>query len=106
MAKIGKSAPPSFNSRKKNTQPFVSKEKTRKKHLCSKRLAAFIMYCLSESLLVKTPSCLASILPREEAGKASAERPNENFHATTASCPFMGKDVRRTERGLIPLCEG
>ena len=29
MAKIGKSAPPSFNSRKKNTQPFVSKEKNR-----------------------------------------------------------------------------
>jgi hypothetical protein len=76
------------------------------------------MYCLSESLLVKTPSCLAGILPREGAGKASAERPNENFHATTASCPFKGnveeiavpkeegKDVRRTERGLIPLCEG
>jgi hypothetical protein len=94
------------------------KTKTRKKHLCSKRLSAFIMYCLSESLLVKTPSCLAGILPREGAGKASAERPNENFHATTASCPFMGnveeiavpkeegKDVRRTERGLIPLCEG
>ena len=64
------------------------------------------MFCLSESLLVKTPSCLAGILPREGAGKASAERPNKNFHATTASCPFMGKDVRRTERGLIPLCEG
>ena len=29
MAKIGKSAPPSFNSRKKNTQSFISKEKTR-----------------------------------------------------------------------------
>ena len=29
MAKIGKSAPPSFNSRKKNTQPFISKEKNR-----------------------------------------------------------------------------
>ena len=28
MAKIGKSAPPSFNSRKK-TQSFISKEKTR-----------------------------------------------------------------------------
>ena len=92
--------------------------KTRKTPLCSKRLAAFIMYWLDESLLVKTPSCLAGILPREGAGKASAERPNENFHATTASCPFMGnveeiavpkeegKDVRRTERGLIPLCEG
>ena len=88
------------------------------------------MYCLSESLLVKTPSCLAGIfafllrngdlfdIPHKGAGKASAERPNENFHATTASCPFMGnveeiavpkeegKDVRRTERGLIPLCEG
>ena len=82
------------------------KNKNQKKHLCSKRLSAFIMYCLSESLLVKTPSCLAGILPREGAGKASAERPNENFHATTASCPFMGKDVRRTERGLITLCEG
>ena len=64
------------------------------------------MYCLSESLLVKTPSCLAGILPREGAGKASAERPNENVQTAAASCPFKGKDVRRTERGLIPLCEG
>ena len=76
------------------------------------------MYCLSESLLVKTPSCLAGILPREGAGKASAERPNENVQTAAASCPFMGnveefavpkeegKDVRRTERGFIPLCEG
>jgi hypothetical protein len=49
MAKIGKSAPPSFNS----LDFFYCcpvKTKTRKKHLCSKRLAAFIMYCLSESL--------------------------------------------------------
>ena len=30
MPKIGKSAPPPFNSRKKNTQPFVSKEKMQK----------------------------------------------------------------------------
>ncbi len=29
MAKTGKSAPPPFNSRKKNTQSFVSKEKNR-----------------------------------------------------------------------------
>ena len=29
MPKTGKSAPPSFNSRKKNTQSFISKEKTR-----------------------------------------------------------------------------
>ena len=76
------------------------------------------MYCLSESLLVKTPSCLAGILPREGAGKASAERPNENVQTAAASCPFKGnveeiavpkeegKDVRRTERGIIPLCEG
>ena len=90
-----------------NSKILVSgKTKTRKTPLCSKRLIAFIMYWLDESLLVKTPSCLAGILPREGAGKASAERPNENVHATTASCPFMGKDVRRTERGLIPLCEG
>ena len=105
MHKTGKSAPPSFNS----LDFFYCcpvKTKTWKTHLCSKRLSAFIMYCLSESLLVKTPSCLAGILPREGAGKASAERPNENFHAAAASCPFKRKDVRRTERGLIPLCEG
>ena len=64
------------------------------------------MYCLYEILLVKTPSCLAGTLPREGAGKASAEKSNENVQTAAASCPFTGKDVRRTERGLITLCEG
>ena len=68
--------------------------------------------CLYESLLVKTLSRLAgtsahtrrysiSDFPREGAGKVSAERPNENVHTAAASCPFTGKDVRRTERGLF-----